>query len=84
MYRYDEFDETLVRERAKQFRSQVERRLKGELKEEQLGALLGRQQREHRKAVGELLRLRGVARIDELQHRAGRLPPGRRCRSPAR
>ncbi|HPN05872.1 MAG TPA: nitrite/sulfite reductase [Hyphomonadaceae bacterium] len=34
MYRYDEFDDTLVRERAKQFRSQVERRLKGELKEE--------------------------------------------------
>ena len=34
MYRYDEFDETLVRERAKQFREQVERRLKGELKEE--------------------------------------------------
>ena len=34
MYRYDEFDETLVRERAKQFRSQVERRLRGELKEE--------------------------------------------------
>jgi len=34
MYRYDEFDETLVRERAKQFRGQVERRLSGELKEE--------------------------------------------------
>ncbi len=34
MYRYDEFDETLVRERTKQFRGQVERRLKGELKEE--------------------------------------------------
>ena len=34
MYRYDEFDETLVRERAKQFRGQVERRLKGELREE--------------------------------------------------
>ena len=34
MYRYDEFDETRVRERAKQFRGQVERRLKGELKEE--------------------------------------------------
>ena len=26
MYRYDEFDETLVRERTKQFRGQVERR----------------------------------------------------------
>jgi sulfite reductase (NADPH) hemoprotein beta-component len=34
MYRYDEFDETLVRERTKQFRAQVDRRLKGELKEE--------------------------------------------------
>lgn len=34
MYRYDQFDETLVRERARQFRGQVERRLKGELKEE--------------------------------------------------
>ncbi|HEX5008541.1 MAG TPA: nitrite/sulfite reductase [Hyphomonadaceae bacterium] len=34
MYRYDEFDETLVRERTKQFRGQVARRLKGELKEE--------------------------------------------------
>jgi sulfite reductase (NADPH) hemoprotein beta-component len=34
MYRYDQFDETLVRERAKQFRGQVERRLKGELREE--------------------------------------------------
>jgi sulfite reductase (NADPH) hemoprotein beta-component len=34
MYRYDEFDETLVRERTKQFRGQVTRRLKGELREE--------------------------------------------------
>ena len=34
MYRYDEFDETLVRERARQFRGQVQRRLAGELKEE--------------------------------------------------
>ncbi len=34
MYRYDEFDETLVRERTKQFRGQIARRLKGELKEE--------------------------------------------------
>jgi len=34
MYRYDEFDETLVRERTKQFRGQVARRLQGELKEE--------------------------------------------------
>ncbi len=34
MYRYDEFDETLVRERAAQFRGQVARRLSGALKEE--------------------------------------------------
>ncbi len=34
MYRYDEFDETLVRERAAQFRGQVGRRLAGELREE--------------------------------------------------
>jgi sulfite reductase (NADPH) hemoprotein beta-component len=34
MYRYDEFDETLVRERAAQFRGQVARRLSGELKED--------------------------------------------------
>ena len=34
MYRYDEYDDTLVRERTKQFRGQVERRLKGELREE--------------------------------------------------
>ncbi|MEZ5937836.1 MAG: nitrite/sulfite reductase [Hyphomonadaceae bacterium] len=34
MYRYDEFDETLVRERAAQFRGQVTRRLSGELKED--------------------------------------------------
>jgi len=34
MYRYDEFDEVLVRDRARQFRGQVERRLKGELREE--------------------------------------------------
>lgn len=34
MYRYDQFDDTLVRERTKQFRGQVERRLAGEIKEE--------------------------------------------------
>jgi sulfite reductase (NADPH) hemoprotein beta-component len=34
MYRYDEFDENLVRQRARQFRGQVERRLSGELPEE--------------------------------------------------
>ncbi len=34
MYRYDEFDETLVRERAAQFRDQVDRRLAGVLREE--------------------------------------------------
>ncbi|MBI1340228.1 nitrite/sulfite reductase [bacterium] len=34
MYRYDEFDEALVRERAAQFRGQVARRLSGALKED--------------------------------------------------
>jgi len=34
MYRYDEFDETLVRERTQQFRDQVTRRLSGQIKEE--------------------------------------------------
>jgi Sulfite reductase, beta subunit (hemoprotein) len=35
MYRYDEFDARFVRERTEQFRFQVERRLKGELTEDQ-------------------------------------------------
>jgi sulfite reductase (NADPH) hemoprotein beta-component len=35
MYRYDEFDAAFVRERTEQFRFQVERRLKGELNEDQ-------------------------------------------------
>ena len=35
MYRYDEFDATFVRERVEQFRFQVERRLSGELNEDQ-------------------------------------------------
>jgi sulfite reductase (NADPH) hemoprotein beta-component len=35
MYRYDEFDAAFVRERTEQFRFQVERRLKGELTEDQ-------------------------------------------------
>jgi len=39
MYRYDEFDATFVRERVKQFRDQVERRVKGELTEEQFRPL---------------------------------------------
>lgn len=39
MYRYDEFDEALVRQRARQFRGQVERRLSGELPEEQFKPL---------------------------------------------
>jgi sulfite reductase (NADPH) hemoprotein beta-component len=34
MYRYDEFDSAIVRERAAQFRGQVSRRLAGQLKEE--------------------------------------------------
>jgi sulfite reductase (NADPH) hemoprotein beta-component len=39
MYRYDEFDAAFVRGRAAQFRDQVNRRLKGELNEEQFRPL---------------------------------------------
>lgn len=39
MYRYDEFDATFVSERVDQFRDQVERRVKGELSEEQFRPL---------------------------------------------
>jgi len=39
MYRYDEFDETMVRERVRQFRGQVARRLSGELTEDQFKPL---------------------------------------------
>ncbi len=39
MYRYDEFDETLVRERVDQFRGQVARRLAGDITEDQFKPL---------------------------------------------
>ncbi|HKJ60475.1 MAG TPA: nitrite/sulfite reductase, partial [Hyphomicrobiales bacterium] len=39
MYRYDEFDHQFVRERVKQFRGQVERRLSGALNEEEFRPL---------------------------------------------
>ena len=39
MYRYDEFDRTLVEERVEQFREQVARRLSGEITEEEFRAL---------------------------------------------
>src|SRR6185437_6723851 len=39
MYRYDEFDAKMVRERAEQFRYQVERRIKGELTEDEFKPL---------------------------------------------
>jgi len=39
MYRYDEFDERFVHERVTQFRRQVQRRLKGELTEDQFRPL---------------------------------------------
>ena len=39
MYRYDEFDQTFVKERVEQFRGQVERRLSGELTEDQFKPL---------------------------------------------
>ncbi|MDH3977500.1 MAG: nitrite/sulfite reductase [Gammaproteobacteria bacterium] len=39
MYRYDEFDSTLVNERVEQFRNQVQRRMAGELTEDQFKPL---------------------------------------------
>ena len=39
MYRYDEFDHALVQERVRQFKGQVERRLSGELDEEEFKQL---------------------------------------------
>ncbi|MFQ5564087.1 MAG: nitrite/sulfite reductase [Parvularculaceae bacterium] len=39
MYRYDEFDASIVRDRVKQFRGQVARRLSGELTEDQFKPL---------------------------------------------
>ena len=39
MYRYDEFDHTLVKERVTQFRGQVKRRLAGEITEDQFKPL---------------------------------------------
>jgi sulfite reductase (NADPH) hemoprotein beta-component len=39
MYRYDEFDHTLVAERVEQFHDQVSRRLSGELTEHELRPL---------------------------------------------
>ena len=39
MYRYDDHDRQLVRERVEQFRSQVQRRLSGELTEDEFKPL---------------------------------------------
>ncbi len=39
MYRYDEFDQTFVKERVAEFRGQVERRLKGDLSEDEFRPL---------------------------------------------
>ena len=39
MYRYDEFDHVIVQERVQQFRGQVERRLKGELTQDEFRPL---------------------------------------------
>ena len=39
MYRYDEFDHQFVRERTAQFRDQADRRLKGELTEDEFRPL---------------------------------------------
>ena len=40
MYHYDEYDHALVRERVAQFRDQVQRRLSGELSEEEFLSLI--------------------------------------------
>jgi sulfite reductase (NADPH) hemoprotein beta-component len=39
MYRYDEFDAAFVKERTAQFRDQVERRVRGEINEDQFRPL---------------------------------------------
>ena len=39
MYRYDEFDAQIVKERVDQFRGQVERRLSGEILEDEFKPL---------------------------------------------
>ena len=39
MYRYDEFDQKIVDNRVRQFKDQVERRIKGELSEDQFKPL---------------------------------------------
>ncbi|MGE0830423.1 MAG: nitrite/sulfite reductase [Hyphomonadaceae bacterium] len=39
MYRYDEFDDTIVRERVAEFRGQVERRIRGDITEDQFKPL---------------------------------------------
>ncbi|PIW26668.1 MAG: sulfite reductase, partial [Rhodospirillales bacterium CG15_BIG_FIL_POST_REV_8_21_14_020_66_15] len=39
MYRYDEFDRTMVLDRVEQFRGQIARRMAGELSEEQFRPL---------------------------------------------
>ena len=38
MYRYDQYDHQIVKERVAQFKSQVERRLSGELSEDEFAA----------------------------------------------
>ena len=39
MYRYDQYDHQIVKERVAQFKSQVERRLSGELSEDEFRPL---------------------------------------------
>ena len=39
MYRYDEFDDALVRDRVQRFRGQVERRISGALTEDEFKPL---------------------------------------------
>jgi sulfite reductase beta subunit-like hemoprotein len=54
MYRYDEFDHQFVRERTAQFRDQANRRLQGELTEDEFRPL--RLMNGHCREVGSWLR----------------------------
>ena len=52
MYRYDQYDHLIVRERIAQYRDQVARRLSGELDEDQFNAAVNLL-KEQKKIVGE-------------------------------
>ena len=56
MYRYDEFDAEFVRQRTAQFRDQVDRRLSGELTEDEFKD----------KFMGSVVRVLGAEQAEEL------------------